>query len=330
MKVYRCRAGRRRERGLTLIELLVSVALGLLIVVAALSTFIGSAAAGRMAEAQGRMNEDAQAALAILSQHLRMAGNNPVQPNRAEDTRRNPVYLPSATTSTFTLTDFSVRGCDTKFSNITTATPTFAQLTCDVTSNLPHSIAVNYEADRYNTLPTAANEPTDCVGNALPVGQANLTVVDLPLTVPATTNTAAVTYTVADNRFYLDTGGTHRRSLYCKGVGGATQPLVENIDNLEFRYGLVAPAADDAASIAGYLTASEIPTAPSLAGLSDSERWRLVRAIRICVVAQSEHPVVTDAASARYLRCDGEMEQNPPDLRLRRAYSTTVVIRNRG
>jgi type IV pilus assembly protein PilW len=38
---------------------------------------------------------------------------------------------------------------------------------------------------------------------------------------------------------------------------------------------------------------------------------------------------VSDADSARYLKCDGTIETNPPDLRLRRSYSTTVVLRNR-
>jgi type IV pilus assembly protein PilW len=40
-------------------------------------------------------------------------------------------------------------------------------------------------------------------------------------------------------------------------------------------------------------------------------------------------PVVTDSVSARYVKCDGTLENNPPDLRLRKAYTTTVVLRNR-
>ncbi|MCL1481797.1 MAG: hypothetical protein MH213_11135 [Marinobacter sp.] len=60
-----------------MIELMISLALGLIILVAVLSAYTGAAAAAKMAEAQGRMYEDGQAALTILTQQLRMAGNNP-------------------------------------------------------------------------------------------------------------------------------------------------------------------------------------------------------------------------------------------------------------
>ena len=131
MKIAQIISGPRPSRlaGLTLIELLVSMVLGLLIILAATSTYLGASGAGRMAEAQGRMNEDGQAALSILSQQIRMAGNNPDQPNRVVESRRNPVYLPNTLTSTLTLTAFSIRGCDGKATNIT-ATVTIDGLTC--------------------------------------------------------------------------------------------------------------------------------------------------------------------------------------------------------
>lgn len=67
----------RHGAGFSLIELLVSLAIGLIIMVAAISAYVGSAGANRMSDAQSRMNEDAQAALGILAQQIRMAGNNP-------------------------------------------------------------------------------------------------------------------------------------------------------------------------------------------------------------------------------------------------------------
>ena len=317
----------RHVRGLTLIEMMVSLAIGLVIVVAVLYAYMGSATAARMTEAQGRMNEDAQAALAILSQHLRMAGNNLDQPNRVEATRRNPVYAPYTQTTTVTLTAYSVRGCDRNFGN-TTGAAALDDLTCAGTSTLPDSIAVNYEADRFNTIPTAAGNPTDCLGNTLPTWTENLTTI-----VGAATATTAVNYAVADNRFYVNTvGGTP--SLYCKGNGAPTpQPLVENIEDLQFTYGTVpANATTSVANIAGYLSAGGVTSEPSLVAAYplEEDRWRQVKAVRICLVVRSENPIVSDLASARYRRCDGTMETNPPDLRLRRAYTKTVVLRNRG
>ena len=93
------------QAGFSLVELMVSLTIGLVITVAALSAYMGSSNAGRVADAQSRMNEDAQAALSTLSQQVRLAGANPVQVgqvlvggkpvqvSRVYPFRRNPVYL---------------------------------------------------------------------------------------------------------------------------------------------------------------------------------------------------------------------------------------------
>ena len=334
----------RGQLGLSLIELLVSMAIGLIIMVAAISAYLGSAGAGRMAEAQSRMNEDAQAALSILSQQIRMAGNNPDQPNRVDNadptlsSLRNPVYgvtsLPLAGTHTMSL--MAIRGCDGTFTNINStnaSTTGIDSLVCvpGGTNTVPDSIAVSYEADRYNTIPTASSLPTDCLGNSLPVVTATVSTV-----VAGTSSLANVTYTVADNRFYVGTAtvaGVVTPSLYCKGNGGGStqMPLVENVDSLQFQYGTMSTASTSTtASVAGYLPASEILTETSLAALpSDDQRWAKVATVRICVLVRSTTAVAPDAASAQYTDCSGTLITSPPDLHLRRAYTTTVVLRNR-
>jgi type IV pilus assembly protein PilW len=320
-------ASRRFSRGLSLIELMVSLAIGMIIVLATVSTYLGSSGASRMAEAQGRMNEDAQAALTILTQQLRMAGNNPKQPNRLANDPRNPV---------FSATDYILRGCDGKFSNITGATTTAVLTTCAGTSTLPDSIAIVYEADEFNTVKTASGAASDCLGQTLPTTTANVTTV-----AGGVTATTSVNFHVADNRFYVGTSTVVvSPSLYCKGNGGANaQPLVENIEDLQFTYG-TAPASTSTGTVSGYLDANGVETdtavdagspPTSLSGLAGGSpaRWSRVVAARICVLVRSENAVVSDLSSAQYTKCDGTLETNPPDLRLRRAYSTTVVLRNR-
>lgn len=335
-------AGKRRQTGLSLVELLVSLAIGLIVMVAAISAYLGSAGAGRTAEAQSRMNEDAQAALSILSQQIRMAGNNPDQQNRVDNadptqsSLRNPVYgvtsLPLAGTHTTSL--MSLRGCDGTFTNINTTNTTTTgidTLACTPggTNTVPDSIAVSYEADRFNTIP-ASNLPTDCLGNRLEVVTATVSTIVAGASVPAN-----VTYSVADNRFYIGTAtvaGVVTPSLYCKGNGGGStqMPLVENIESMQFQYGTIAAAGATGSPVVGYLHASEILTEASLAALaSDDVRWSKVATVRICIVVRSEAAVAPDAASAQYTDCSGALVTNPPDLRLRRAYTTTVTLRNR-
>jgi type IV pilus assembly protein PilW len=311
-------------RGLTLVELLVSLTLGLLIITATLGGYLGLSEAGRVAEAQARMDEDGQAALSVLSAHLRMAGSNPDRPDRSPSTRRNPVYpIPFS---------FAVRGCDRKFANIETAT-SIQDLSCGAGASAgPDSIAITYEADRFNTVtPNPGAEPTDCLG--YPLNQLFATV-DV-VTTPGPGTPTDINYHAAENRFYIAPSGPGGSpSLYCRGngAGSTASPLVENVEDLQLTYGTVqaTAAVTNIANIAGYLDASEVTTHTALLPLADdAARWEKVASVRICVVVRSSRPAAPGEGSARYLNCDGSVETNPPDLHLRRAYSTTVVLRNR-
>lgn len=304
---------------------MISIAIGLVIMGAALSAYQGAVTASRLAEAQSRMNEDAYAALELLNQHIRMAGANPKQANYALSTPRNPI------TNTF-----SLRGCSIPFSNLktsgaVTAAANISTLICpSVASDAaqPHALALGYEADKFNTVPLANGTPTDCLGNGLKGQTATVN----KITSATTTAPTIVTFYEADNRFYLDTpSGSSNPSLYCfgSGSGGTPQPLVENIEDLKFSYG-VAQATGNDGVIAGYLSASQIETDTSVVNLpTASERWKRVVAVRICVLARSEANITNSQASSQYLDCEGALQTNTTDLRLRRAYFATVSLRNR-
>jgi type IV pilus assembly protein PilW len=338
MTYLRKARGARASQGATLIELMVALTIGLMITGAVLAAYQGASSADKTAEAQSRMNEDAQAALAILAQQLRMAGNNPDQPNRVDSataklsSRRNPVYMPTPTyagyatvPASFAVSAFAIRGCDGVFGNVQTASD-IDHLSCAPgASTAPNAIAVSYEADRFNAVPTSVASgslPTDCLGKPLATITATVPTLAGAAVVPT-----QVQYAVADNRFYIDSWSSVP-SLNCKGNGidSSAQALVENIEDLQFSYGVTAKTS----VVAGYLTASEIGSNTALALLAnDAERWQKVVTVRICIVARSQYPVVASALSARYRKCDGSLETAPPDLRLRHAYSTTVVLRNR-
>ncbi|MES2401380.1 MAG: PilW family protein [Pseudomonadota bacterium] len=333
----------KRQRGVSLIELMISMTIGLIIMIAVISAYLGASGASRTAEALGRMNEDGQAALTILTQQLRMAGANPSQPDRYSVTfatpsaRGNTVPLHNSVTNAFAL-----RGCDTTFTNVTSGAVNTAGLTCGHSSSSagPDSISIAYEADRYNTIPTSLGVPTDCMGNAI-----------TPLTLsPGYLNGAGVAAAStliyeAENRYFIGTSpNITSPTLYCKGNGGSAQPLVENIEDLQITYGTVDPKTTAApvyvtvtptfttTMVLGYLSAYDVDndtsTLPGTAGTATPARWNAVKAIRICVVARSEQPVADSLASARYLDCSGNLVTAPPDKRLRRAFTTTVVIRN--
>ena len=332
---------RSAQCGVTLIELLISITIGMIIMVAVIGAYIGASGAGRAAEAVGRMNEDGQAALTILSQQLRMSGVNPSQPDRNSvslgvSARGSTVPLHNSVTNAY-----AIRGCDLKFSDVTSAAST-AALTCGhgAASTGPDSISIAYEADRYNTVPTGAGIPTDCMGSGITA----LAPAPTYLKSDGVTNVSPSIYE-AENRFYIGTSTyVINPTLYCKGNATANaQPLVENIEDLQFSYGTVNTTATTSpiyvtvtptfttTLVLGYLKAYEVENTvasmPAAIGAT-AARWNSVKTIRICVLVRSENPVADSIASARYLDCSGTLITAPPDLRLRRAFTTTVVLRN--
>lgn len=339
MKARQRAIGPRTCQGFSLIELMVALTLGFFVVIACIAAYLGAAQASRVSQAQGRMNEDGQAALVILAQQLRMAGNNPDRSGRVDNTdpslssRRNPVYGPTTfATGTYVPSLFSVRGCNGLFTNIGTAT-NLDGLNCPGgVSVLPDSLAVSYEADGFNTTPTAITDgavPTDCLGNKL----ATITAA-VPTVLGAGVVLTNVTYTMADNRFYIATDGTlNTPGLYCKGNGLAStaQSMVDDVEDMKFTYGALSmattAASAPAATVAGYLRADEL-NALSVS-TNDPAPWGQVLSVRICVLVRSESNLLSDTVSARYLKCDGTLEMNPPDQRMRQAYFSTVVLRNR-
>ncbi len=71
----------RHQRGVSLVELMVGLALGLLVVLAASMVFIGSRQANRTTDGLGRMQETARNAFELMARELRETGGNPCDIN---------------------------------------------------------------------------------------------------------------------------------------------------------------------------------------------------------------------------------------------------------
>ena len=301
MKVTHQHHVSKSQQGFSLIELLIATTLGLIITMGVLNVLASSTGASRMAEAQSRMNEDAQAALSLLRMEIKMAGHNPVTKAPNGLALRNPL-------STLTL-----HGCSGMFYSDDSSLND-DKLKCEIgASSRPHALFVRYEADTENTMPSAGR-PTDCLGNKLSI------------------QTGA--YYVAENRYFISASQViSAPSLYCKGNGGlgTAQPMVENIEDLQFTYGTMATPGPASRQIAGYLSATEVEklaTSPTKADIALA--WSQVLTIQICIVVRSETKnLVSDNASSIYTKCDGTQDTGQTDRRLRRAYTTTVALRNR-
>lgn len=216
---------RSRQRGLSIIEVLVSMVIGLVVVGAVLLSYIASGQTNKLQAAYAQMNEDAQVGLLIMSRDLQLAGY-------AQPTSLN------ATTFQFgrTYSGNAVFGCDTGF----VAANTTGAVACAPTGSSP-AIEVVYEGDITNTVPTSGGLPSDCLGASL-----------------TQQTVGATSFYLTHNRYYIATSVLGRPELHCASdkaasTGGA---LVDNVENMKIWYGEANPA--DKRQIVRYVSAANV------------------------------------------------------------------------
>lgn len=295
-----------QQRGFTLVELLVSITIGLVLSGALVVTYLGNLQTNQATMALAQMHEDGQAALGMIAQQLRQAAYNPAPPGA--DAPRD-----------LKLDGITLFACDNGFASTSEPMP---QLACRSTKAGPAAVAVAYLADRFNTVPTADVPPraTDCLGSGI------IALAD-----------DNGPYFVAQNRFFVVNG-----NLMCAGNGGAKpfanpQPFVENVEDLQLGFSVHSLHAGGSLT-AAYLRAGEIGPLSGHEGvfqdagfmaLSPSQRWDKVITVRVCLVLRSNGPVLEHSTGPQpYVGCGGTL-LNASDGRMRRAFTTTVLLRNR-
>lgn len=270
-----------------MVEVMVTLVIGIVVVGAVLVSLISSGKAGRQQLAYAEMSENAQVAAGIIGRDLLLAGY------------ALPTGL-AAGASTFNrnYSGRAVFACDNGFASPNAQTVA----TCAVAAGSP-ALEVVYEADVTNTVPTAADLPSDCLGNGL---------------------TKVDGFYLASNRYYVATGVTGRPELHCASrLGNPGQPLVDNVERMKIWLG-EANAADPR-TIVRYVTPGNVTD------------WGLVVSVRLCLLMRSSEAVLdaaetgdaaTNTALLAYLDCDGEGKSSA-DRFLRRAYFTTITLRNK-
>lgn len=285
--------------GLTLVELMVSMVIGLAVIGAGLAMYSTSGFAGKGSSALSQMSEDASLALSLMRNHIAMAGYSRM------------VLEPTSNAMVKLYTGHPVFGCRfgvdsiTKDNFLSSTDPdaTKHQIACDNAAGTGNdTLIVLYEADQDNTVANTATTPTDCLGNGVPL---------------VTTNPLG-NYNIAENRFFISADN----ALSCRGNDGAvSQPLVDNVAQMQIWYGVATPSPTGTRGTVAtrYLRANQV-------GDMNNGNWDQVVSIRLCLVIQSRDPVLDTPAP--YFNCNG-VSTPTTDRRLYRAFTTTVVLNNR-
>jgi len=297
------------QRGFSLVELMIALAIGLLIMASVVTIYVNASRTSNTSAIESQMNEDGLIALNLIQQQIRMAGySNFVDPTTA---------------TALNFTGAGVRGCSASafYPNASVAQmfTAIADSDCAAASTYGDGIIVRYEADTSNTVPTAGGAPTNCLMNGAYTA----------------VNSAAATYYIAENRYYV--AGSNPSSLRCSAGSGditnaanlpQTQPILDNVDQMVLSYGIAATNAATDTQIVTYMKAADIDS--TFAADPVDKRWGRVISVKVCLLMRSSDPMKDIAATATYRDCNGTVQTlATPDGYLRRAFMTTATLRNR-
>lgn len=282
---------RRWQAGLSLVELMVALLIGLGVVSTVLAAYLGSGVSSRHSLAMAQMSDDASVALFVIRQHLAMAGYSRPAAIEADGSRFNRVYAGPA-----------LYGCDSGFADLAAD---MDDLRCDAADDRSDAIAVAFEADLRNSLANAdGTHPLDCLGNAIDGPRRGVAPHD---------------HWLSYSRLYVDqpSGGT-ARALMCRGPGAVgAQALVENIEHLEILYGV---SDGTNRHVARYEPASALSRA----------EFERVLTVQVCVVVASAAAVMDQVTAYPGCDPYAEPVQPAAgDRRLFRSFTSTIVLHNR-
>lgn len=160
---------RRAARGMTLVELLVAMTIGLFLIITVVSVYITTTASSRYNVLAAQMNEDAALAIELLQENIRLAG-----------------YAGQSPAGVRNFSEIPLLGCDGGFTQASESGP-FSALACNGGTQ-SDALAVRYEATSLNSqLAGAPPIPSNCSSNGI---------------APSLQGSGA-TISLADNRFYI-------------------------------------------------------------------------------------------------------------------------------
>lgn len=342
-----------KQRGLTLIELMVSVALSLVVLSALTYIYVGSRGAYRTNEALARVQENGRFALEWLTRDIRMAGYF----GCASRANLNITVI----AKNFTLgspLDEAVHGYEngSGWTNPTTLTRVAGTDTISMSGMFQGALANvmdndvvnnNFKIDQ-NCPKFAQNEVlmvTDCsrahvfrvtnntqftcpASNSQPVLTTGATGNDNSAApCPGNTlicpsysqNARAFIARYEQMHYFIGVNPAGRPALYRVSIAGGAEEVAENIEDMQLLYGVDS----DGDGAANFYVAANSPS------LTD---WKQVVSVRVSLVAVSPESGAT-VQGQTYIHNTGSAVlpsvQTATDRRLRQVFTTTIAIRNR-
>lgn len=297
---------RRSAAGFSLIELLVSMAIGLLLAILGSATYLYTKQNYSAVSETSQMEDNGRFALNLLSRYVQSAGF--------------VMLNPQATGIQGALVN-KISGCDFGMANGQTAASS-ADIACRAATPAGERRSASFSSFSDTDAPNNAGalfQGFNCIGNnAVEVVQLNET--GTPFSTFATRSHFFISFT---NVATQGGGATMMGQLSCvadSSLAGApafqTQPLIPGIEQLGVAYLLPSALSPNSAQVS--MTATEVTAAA---------RWGEVMAVELCVMTKSIQTAGNDTGT-RYNDCFGTQLVSVPGESFR-TFRTVVNLRNR-
>lgn len=346
-----------RQQGFTLIEILVSITIGLVILVAIGAAYVNSTNLGRQRENQTELNEPAKIVMRMLQHEVSMAGYVDIfDLGTGGAPQAGSLFVPGnvgltnlytrATETAVLSTPLGqffpgmspVFGCDGAMASIpndlvkATAAVT---LSCGAANAIAHSLQLAYQ-----TSPAAGtNTAVSLLSNSATTGEGN----DC-LQQDSPTGAVAPRDKFVVNRYYV-AANNGVNELYCSGSGNSIpQPIARGVEEFVLRYQLaqagVTPPAGESGIAAGGAQAQYV-NATNVSDIAVNPiGWANVTGVEVCIVSATAVTGATAAGTAqlqpRRPTCtrtsagvfDADVARAAGDNRLWKRYTSVISVRN--
>jgi type IV pilus assembly protein PilW len=310
------------QRGRTLIELMVAIALGLLILLGVGGLYVASNQSTRAATGVASSENVGNVALSVIGTSIRRAGYSEVA-------GAFPGLLLGGESRLASLLyqGRSLAGCSQ--ARFTSDDPNNA---CQrATAGNSDAIGIWYQAD--SSLASAQAGTDDCAG-----------VTARTVATPDRFQGRTATMQIVQNSFYVSNG-----QLRCRGGTGQDQPLLDGVEEMKIYFGF-----DDSAYESYTLDMDPVArTVRTAADIADINRmnpilgvttalsaWDYVVSVTVCVLVRTEEQgVSTQGGSVTFNRCPQSVAQalgteavataTATDGRVRRTHTQTFAVRGR-
>ena len=335
------------QHGLTLIEVMISITISLILLAGVMQIFTGSRQTYRVQDNVARLQENGRFAISFLSKDLRMAGYTGctsksttvtvIATNTAASfpngglTGYEYAALPITLTATDTLTAamvlpgtdiVQIKGASSTGVNMTGNLATVnanIQLLTATADGLFTAGDILFISDCTNADIFAATNVSNGAGTTTIAHAAGNTTNNLSKTY----GTDADVMKMESSVYYIAADATNNNipTLYRKrmvGVAMVTEPLVEGVEDMEILYGedTDAPATPDGS--ANRYVAADTP------GLNMTN----VVSVRLNLLLRSSEDNLATGTKQTYSFNGNSVTAT--DYRLRRVFSTTIKVRNKG